>query len=65
MLDFRTLWRDALTYEAFLAGSTKHKGLWEGNVRMHCMPRERSIDVDTLLDFRLVEMLMKERIASE
>ena len=30
MLDFRTLWRDALTYEAFLAGSTKHKGLWEG-----------------------------------
>lgn len=44
---------------------TLHKGLWEGNVRMHCMPRERSIDVDTLLDFRLVEMLMKERIASE
>ena len=30
MLDFRTLWREALTYEAFLAGSTKHKGLWEG-----------------------------------
>lgn len=40
---------------------TLEKGLWEGNVRMHCMPRERSIDVDTLLDFRLVEMLMKER----
>ena len=30
MLDFRTLWGDALTYEAFLATSTKHKGLWEG-----------------------------------
>ena len=30
MLDFRTLWGDALTYEAFLASSTKHKGLWEG-----------------------------------
>ncbi len=30
MLDFRTLWGDALTYEAFLAASTKHKGLWEG-----------------------------------
>ena len=30
MLDFRTLWDDALTYEAFLAASTKHKGLWEG-----------------------------------
>lgn len=41
------------------------KGLWEGNVRMHNMPRERSIDVDTLLDFNLVEMLMKERMARE
>ena len=30
MLDFRTLWADALTFEAFLAVSTKHKGLWEG-----------------------------------
>jgi Thioredoxin len=30
MLDFKALWHDALTYEAFLAGSTKHKGLWEG-----------------------------------
>jgi Thioredoxin len=30
MLDFRSLWDRALTYEAFLAGSTKHKGLWEG-----------------------------------
>jgi hypothetical protein len=30
MLDFRTLWDEALTYEAFLATSTKHKGLWEG-----------------------------------
>jgi hypothetical protein len=30
MLDFRSLWDRALTYEAFLAESTKHKGLWEG-----------------------------------
>jgi thioredoxin family protein len=30
MLNFRTLWGNALTYEAFLAASTKHKGLWEG-----------------------------------
>jgi hypothetical protein len=30
MLDFRTLWDRALTYPAFLAVSTKHKGLWEG-----------------------------------
>ncbi len=30
MQDFRTLWDQALTFEAFLAASTKHKGLWEG-----------------------------------
>ena len=30
MLDFRSLWDRALTYDAFLAASTKHKGLWEG-----------------------------------
>jgi hypothetical protein len=30
MLDFRSLWDRALTYQAFLAASTKHKGLWEG-----------------------------------
>ncbi|MDQ3136486.1 MAG: thioredoxin family protein [Gemmatimonadota bacterium] len=30
MPDFRTLWEQGLTFEAFLAASTKHKGLWEG-----------------------------------
>jgi hypothetical protein len=30
MLDFSSLWDRALTYPAFLAASTKHKGLWEG-----------------------------------
>lgn len=30
MLDFRTLWDGALTFEAFLASTTKHRGLWEG-----------------------------------
>lgn len=30
MLDFRSLWDGALTFPAFLAASTKHKGLWEG-----------------------------------
>jgi thioredoxin family protein len=30
MLDFRSLWDRALTYQAFLAAGTKHKGLWEG-----------------------------------
>jgi Thioredoxin len=30
MLDFKTLWRQALTFPEFLSASTKHKGLWEG-----------------------------------
>jgi CMP-N-acetylneuraminic acid synthetase len=27
------------------------------------MPRERSIDIDSLLDFKLVELLMQERLS--
>jgi CMP-N,N'-diacetyllegionaminic acid synthase len=41
---------------------TLQLNLWDGNVRLHRMPRERSIDVDSLLDFKLVEMLMQERL---
>lgn len=38
------------------------KGLWNGRVKLHVMPRERSIDIDTPLDFKLVDMLMQEAI---
>lgn len=37
-----------------------HLGLWGGRVRIHVMPRERSIDIDSWIDFRLVELLMEE-----
>ena len=37
---------------------TLDKGLWDGRARLHVMPRERSIDVDSLLDFELVQLLM-------
>lgn len=40
---------------------TLNKGLWAGRTRLHVMPRERSVDVDTLLDFKIVELLMKEK----
>jgi CMP-N-acetylneuraminic acid synthetase len=39
------------------------KGLWSGRARLHVMPRERAIDIDSLIDFRLVELLMKEKRA--
>jgi len=41
--------------------ATLAKGLWAGRVKMHVMPRERSIDIDSPLDFEIVEMLMKRR----
>jgi CMP-N,N'-diacetyllegionaminic acid synthase len=37
------------------------KGLWGGRTALHVMPRERSIDIDSELDFRLVELLMEEK----
>lgn len=40
---------------------TLSKGLWNGQVKMHVMPRERSIDIDSPLDFQIVEMLMSSR----
>jgi CMP-N,N'-diacetyllegionaminic acid synthase len=41
------------------------KGLWDGNVRLHVMPRERSIDIDTPIDFKIVEMLMGEALHAQ
>lgn len=35
--------------------------LWAAKPRLHVMPRERSIDIDAEIDFRIVEMLMTER----
>ena len=40
---------------------TLDKGLWSGHARLHVMPRERSVDIDSELDFKLVELLMKEK----
>jgi CMP-N,N'-diacetyllegionaminic acid synthase len=37
---------------------TLAKGLWNGRLKLHVMPRERSIDIDSPLDFAIVEMLM-------
>lgn len=40
---------------------TLHQGLWDGQVKLHIMPRERSIDIDSYLDFKLVEILLCDR----
>jgi CMP-N-acetylneuraminic acid synthetase len=36
-------------------------GLWDGRTQLYVMPRERSVDIDSELDFRIVELLMAER----
>jgi CMP-N-acetylneuraminic acid synthetase len=41
--------------------STLSKGVLGGRTRLHIMPRERSIDIDTMLDFRIAELLMDEK----
>jgi CMP-N-acetylneuraminic acid synthetase len=41
---------------------TLEKGLWGGIARLHVMPRARSVDIDSELDFRLVEILMRDRV---
>lgn len=42
---------------------TLDKGLWNGRTRLYVMPRERSVDIDHELDFRIVELLMQQQLA--
>jgi CMP-N,N'-diacetyllegionaminic acid synthase len=37
--------------------------LFTGNTGIYVMPEERSIDIDSALDWRIVEMLMADRIS--
>jgi N-acylneuraminate cytidylyltransferase/CMP-N,N'-diacetyllegionaminic acid synthase len=41
------------------------RGLLTPDTRLHVMPEERSIDIDSELDFRFVEFLLVERNAME
>lgn len=47
-------WEDSLT-----------ESLWDGVVQLHVMPRERSIDIDDEVDWKLVELLMTEKEGSD
>jgi CMP-N,N'-diacetyllegionaminic acid synthase len=39
-------------------------GLFNAGTRLFVMPEERSIDIDSEMDFRVVEMLMRERLSA-
>ncbi len=38
MLDFKDLWNKAQTFDAFVASSTAHQGLWQGIYRIARLP---------------------------
>ena len=38
------------------------KSLYEGKVIPYIMPFERSLDIDSQFDFKIIEFLMKEKI---
>lgn len=40
-------------------------GLWGGRTRLYEMPHARSVDIDSEIDFRLVELLMNDQIRTE
>lgn len=42
---------------------TLQQGLWDGRIKLHVMPRERSIDIDGAMDFKMVEFLLAEASA--
>lgn len=51
----------ASTYVLDPAYLRRAKSLFEGRVIPYVMPSERCIDIDSELDFKIVEMLMKEK----
>ncbi len=40
-------------------------GLWSGRTKLYEMPHERSVDIDNEIDFKLVELLMREAQAKK
>ncbi|MDJ0638635.1 MAG: acylneuraminate cytidylyltransferase family protein [Paracoccaceae bacterium] len=52
----------ASTYVVDPAYLKRARGLFQGRVLPYLMPPERCLDIDTELDFRMVEILMKERL---
>lgn len=43
---------------------TLEAGLWGSRTRLYEMPRQRSVDIDSELDFKMVELLMAEQEAA-
>ena len=58
-----TVWEHAAsTYVVDPEYLRRAKGIFQGRVWPYLMPPERCLDIDTELDFRIVEYIMKERL---
>lgn len=58
-----TVWEHAAsTYVVDPAYLKRAKGIFQGRVMPYLMPPERCFDIDSELDFKIVEILMKERL---
>lgn len=58
-----TVWEHAAsTYVVDPSYLRRAKSLFEGRVMPYLMPPERCLDIDSELDFKIVECLMKERL---
>lgn len=44
---------------------TLENGVFQDETQIYVMPRDRSVDIDDELDYKVVELLMKERIQRE
>lgn len=44
---------------------TLKQGIWTKRTRLYEMPHERSVDIDNEIDFKFVELLMKEAMTGE
>ncbi len=53
----------AATYVLDPAYLKRSSGLFEGRVLPHVVPTERSVDIDSPIDFKIAEFLMSERLA--
>lgn len=53
----------AATYVLDPAYLKRSSGLFEGRVLPHVVPSERSVDIDSPIDFKIAEFLMSERLA--
>ncbi|WP_376872885.1 acylneuraminate cytidylyltransferase family protein [Albirhodobacter sp. R86504] len=53
----------AATYVLDPAYLKRASGLFEGRVLPHIVPSERSVDIDSPIDFKIAEFLMSERLA--